>query len=127
VNGGNFGYRGAPKYDKAKLLRAALDLYGGPAILFVISTFILRDLCHISYLLTISSTVSRYSTEYHLIFVTFISLLGYIISNHSYCNTNTFTFTSKQEASFVVKWSEFRTTDHEIPGSIPGCAMGIFL
>jgi hypothetical protein len=30
-----------PKYDKAKILLAALDLYRGPAILFVISTFIL--------------------------------------------------------------------------------------
>jgi hypothetical protein len=28
--------------------------------------------------------------------------------------------------SLVVKWSEFLTTDHEVPGSIPGSAMGIF-
>jgi hypothetical protein len=26
----------------------------------------------------------------------------------------------------VVKWSEFLTTDHEVPGSIPGSASGIF-
>jgi hypothetical protein len=96
-NGEKFGYRILPKYDKAKLLRAALDLYGGPAILFVISTFILRYLCHISYLLTISTTVSRYSTEYYLIFVIFISVLDYIICNHSYYNINTFTVVSKQD------------------------------
>jgi len=65
-----------PKYDKAKVMLAALDLYKGPAILFVISTFILGDLCHISYPLTISCTISRFSMEYHLIFVTIISLLG---------------------------------------------------
>jgi hypothetical protein len=28
--------------------------------------------------------------------------------------------------SLVVKWSEFLTTDHEVPGSIPGSTMGIF-
>jgi hypothetical protein len=29
--------------------------------------------------------------------------------------------------SLVVEWSEFRTTDHEVPGSIPGFIIGIFL
>jgi hypothetical protein len=31
-----------------------------------------------------------------------------------------------EQASLVVKWSEFLTTDHEVPGSIPGSTMGIF-
>jgi hypothetical protein len=30
------------------------------------------------------------------------------------------------ETSLVVQWSEFLTTDHEIPGLIPGSTMGIF-
>jgi hypothetical protein len=29
--------------------------------------------------------------------------------------------------SLVVQWSEFLTTDHEVPGSIPGSTMGVFL
>jgi hypothetical protein len=29
--------------------------------------------------------------------------------------------------SLVVEWSGFLTTDHEVPGSIPGSTMGIFL
>ena len=29
--------------------------------------------------------------------------------------------------SLVVQWSELLTTDHEVPGSIPGSTMGIFL
>jgi hypothetical protein len=28
--------------------------------------------------------------------------------------------------SLVVLWSEFLTTDHEVPGSNPGSTMGIF-
>lgn len=100
-NGEYFGYRVVPKYDKAKVLLAALDLYRRPAILFVISTFILRDLCHISYLLTIGSTISGFSMEYPLIFITFTSLLYYIISKYSYCNINTFTLTSRKCKSKV--------------------------
>jgi hypothetical protein len=40
----------------------------------------------------------------------------YIVKNH---------FTTL--TSLVVWWSEFLTTDHEIPGSIPGSNMGFFL
>ena len=29
--------------------------------------------------------------------------------------------------SLVVWWSELLTTNHEVPGSIPGSTMGIFL
>jgi hypothetical protein len=29
--------------------------------------------------------------------------------------------------SLMVQWSEFLTTDHEVPGSIPGSTIGIFL
>jgi len=39
--------------------------------------------------------------EYHLIFVTFISLLDYIISSHSDCNINTFTLKSRKCKSKV--------------------------
>ena len=35
-------------------------------------------------------------------------------------------FTSVPSTSFVVWWSEFLTTNHEVPGSIPGSTMGIF-
>jgi hypothetical protein len=31
------------------------------------------------------------------------------------------------ETSLVVWWSELLTTNHEVPGSIPGSTMGIFL
>jgi hypothetical protein len=31
------------------------------------------------------------------------------------------------EISLVVWWSELLTTNHEVPGSIPGSTMGIFL
>jgi hypothetical protein len=37
---------------------------------------------------------------------------------------STYKFTSM--TNLVVYWSEFLTTDHEVPGSIPGSAMGIF-
>jgi hypothetical protein len=30
------------------------------------------------------------------------------------------------KTSLVVSWLEFLTTDHEVPGSIPGSTMGIF-
>ena len=31
------------------------------------------------------------------------------------------------QTSLVVWWSELLTTNHEVPGSIPGSTMGIFL
>ena len=33
----------------------------------------------------------------------------------------------ERETSLVVWWSEFPATNHEVPGSIPGSTMGIFL
>ena len=33
---------------------------------------------------------------------------------------------SKKNSSLVVWWSELLTTNHEVPGSIPGSTMGIF-
>jgi hypothetical protein len=32
----------------------------------------------------------------------------------------------RELTSLVVYWSEFLATNHEVPGSIPGSAMGIF-
>jgi hypothetical protein len=34
--------------------------------------------------------------------------------------------TSEDRTSLVAWWSEFLTTDHEVPGLIPGSTMGIF-
>ena len=38
----------------------------------------------------------------------------------------TSSFTYKEETSLVVQWSESLTTNHEVPGSIPGSTVGNF-
>jgi hypothetical protein len=47
-------------------------------------------------------------------------------SNGAVASGNIGACTSRGMTSLVVYLSEFLTTDHEVPGSIPGSAMGIF-
>ena len=49
---------------------------------------------------------------------------------HAYCvlDTHGYNHTLREYVmtSLVVEWSELLTTNHEVPGSIPGSNMGIF-
>ena len=42
-------------------------------------------------------------------------------------HTRTYLFTAQNVTSLVVEWSESMTNNHEVPGSIPGSTVGIFL